>query len=124
MSTMTETAVDMTARLQEETVAGRRVAPTTGRSGPPFTTQSEGQPLRFLLLIAPVDALQPESVTAFATEDEARTAFSKSQSEGWGTPRWVELARVGGGNRPAIVVWTGRPFPPVGEDQLLAMVRR
>lgn len=80
------------------------------------------EPTRFLVLRAPVAMSYPESVETFATEDEARKAFSIWVGSGSSQGHWGEVARVGGGSPPAVVVWTGRPFPPVSETDLDALV--
>lgn len=66
----------------------------------------------FVLFSAPAEALRPEVVTTFATEAEARDAFAKWRNSPSSVGQWAEVARVGGGNRPMVVVWSAERFRP------------
>ncbi len=62
----------------------------------------------------------PVAVTTFDSEAEARCVFARLCSLDARRSAWVEIASVGGGRRPAILAWSGRPFPPITEETLLA----
>lgn len=76
--------------------------------------------VQFILLRGPSEAKSARSAVSFTTEEEARAAHSRLQASASERSEWTEVVKIGGGERPAVVVWSGRPFPPVAAEEALA----
>lgn len=118
MATTELVAEFRTAEREVESVGAMSAPNDAGETRPIGAPLAAAEPARFLVLRAPVAMSYPASVEVFATEDEARKAFSVWIGSASSLGHWGEVARVGGGSRPAVVVWAGRPFPPVSEGDL------
>jgi hypothetical protein len=114
----TATAVRLSATPEAEAKGDPSEAAERGSLEERFTCGTMITSARFVLFSAPAEALRPEVVTTFATEAEARDAFAKWRNSPSSVGQWAEVARVGGGDRPRVVVWSGRAFPPVSETDL------
>lgn len=115
---MTEMATGLRSAERDVNVCATSAAEEADDVVPSGPVAAAAEPARFLVLRARAEMSCPESVEAFATEDEARRTFATWVGGASSRGHWGEVAQVGGGGRPVVLVWTGRPFPPVSESDL------
>jgi len=98
-------------------------APVLTGTAAPVTETAADEPavLHFVMFRGPADAKTASSAATFTTEEEARAAMSALRYSADVQLGWAEVVRVGGGTRPAVLVWFGRPFPPIAAEDALSV---